>query len=274
MELQHVLKLQEEGNMKSLLKPNQSTNPKEKKQIVSGVWEGLRQNVTWANYLRAKRPPNSFQRPRPYWSGARRSAQPHPGQTSGDIKPRFTVEDNRRILAAETTLHAPAVSPSAWACHLHPPSRWYNVPHQKQPCRFLMFSVRKNWPNHTWALITTDFQPSASGSISLALPLIRRCPGKSTTCAGGTLSYQFCIDQNLIQRVNLVHFSICACHPCAGAMLIFSVSFQFYRMIPEGNPKGIRREYKEYFVDTGPWRRYEVVHDHWKVLWFQPISWN
>ena len=27
---------------------------------------------------------------------------------------------------------------------------------------------------------------------------------------------------------NLVHFSICACHPCAGAMLIFSVSFQFY----------------------------------------------
>ena len=35
---------------------------------------------------------------------------------------------------------------------------------------------------------------------------------------------------------NLVHFSICACHPCAGAMLIFSVSFQFCRMIPEGNP--------------------------------------
>ena len=35
---------------------------------------------------------------------------------------------------------------------------------------------------------------------------------------------------------NLVHFSICACHPCAGAMLISSASFQFYRMIPEGNP--------------------------------------
>jgi len=26
---------------------------------------------------------------------------------------------------------------------------------------------------------------------------------------------------------NCIHFSICACHPCAGAMLIFSVSFQF-----------------------------------------------
>ena len=25
---------------------------------------------------------------------------------------------------------------------------------------------------------------------------------------------------------NCLHFSICACHPCAGAMLIFSVSFQ------------------------------------------------
>ena len=26
---------------------------------------------------------------------------------------------------------------------------------------------------------------------------------------------------------NCLHFSMCACHPCAGAMLIFSVSFQF-----------------------------------------------
>ena len=28
-------------------------------------------------------------------------------------------------------------------------------------------------------------------------------------------------------KKNWLHFSICACHPCAGAMLIFSVSFQF-----------------------------------------------
>ena len=34
----------------------------------------------------------------------------------------------------------------------------------------------------------------------------------------------------------VLHFSICACHPCAGAMLIFSVSFQFCRMTPEGDP--------------------------------------
>ena len=33
------------------------------------------------------------------------------------------------------------------------------------------------------------------------------------------------------------HFSICACHPCAGTMLIFSVSFQCSRMIPKGNPE-------------------------------------
>ena len=35
-------------------------------------------------------------------------------------------------------------------------------------------------------------------------------------------------------KKNLDHFSIYACHPCAGAMLIFSVSFQFYRMSPKG----------------------------------------
>jgi len=34
--------------------------------------------------------------------------------------------------------------------------------------------------------------------------------------------------------INPCHFSICACHPCAGAMKIFSVSFHFYRMIPKG----------------------------------------
>ena len=37
---------------------------------------------------------------------------------------------------------------------------------------------------------------------------------------------------------NLLLFSICACQPCAGAMLIFSVSFQFYRMIPKGKSTG------------------------------------
>ena len=37
------------------------------------------------------------------------------------------------------------------------------------------------------------------------------------------------------KKKNLDHFSICACHPCAGAMLIFSVSFQFYQMSPKGH---------------------------------------
>ena len=41
----------------------------------------------------------------------------------------------------------------------------------------------------------------------------------------------------------MLHFSICACHPCAGAMLIFLVSFQFCRMISEGYP--------EVYMDTG-----------------------
>ena len=36
-------------------------------------------------------------------------------------------------------------------------------------------------------------------------------------------------------QLNLVHFTISACHPCAGTMLINTVSFQSYQMIPEGN---------------------------------------
>ena len=44
--------------------------------------------------------------------------------------------------------------------------------------------------------------------------------GSTTTNAADSehkwISYKKCL-----------HFSICACHPCAGAMLIFSVSFQF-----------------------------------------------
>ena len=38
-------------------------------------------------------------------------------------------------------------------------------------------------------------------------------------------------------------FSIYACHPCAGAMLIFSVSFQFYQM-PEGVSAGAQVGYE------------------------------
>ena len=46
----------------------------------------------------------------------------------------------------------------------------------------------------------------------------------------------FDIGCSFLPGINMVFFSICACHPCAGAMLIVSASFQFYRMIPEGNP--------------------------------------
>ena len=42
-------------------------------------------------------------------------------------------------------------------------------------------------------------------------------------------------------------FSICACHPCAGAMLIFSVSFQFYRM-RRVLPRSKSRRRSAYFV--------------------------
>ena len=40
----------------------------------------------------------------------------------------------------------------------------------------------------------------------------------------------------LIKDSSLGLGTLCAWHPCAGATLIFSVSLQFLRMIPEGNP--------------------------------------
>ena len=42
------------------------------------------------------------------------------------------------------------------------------------------------------------------------------------------------MDSHIVQKVR--YFSIYACHPCAGAMLIFSVSFQFLRMTTEVVP--------------------------------------
>ena len=39
-----------------------------------------------------------------------------------------------------------------------------------------------------------------------------------------------------VKRQKVRYFSIYACHPCAGAMLIFSVSFQFLRMTTEVVP--------------------------------------
>ena len=46
--------------------------------------------------------------------------------------------------------------------------------------------------------------------------------------------YQVCaIDLKIVDCFDLepiYHILICACHPCAGATLIFSVSFQFHQM--------------------------------------------
>jgi hypothetical protein len=51
-------------------------------------------------------------------------------------------------------------------------------------------------------------------------------------------------DRRAKRQKNLDHFSICACHPCAGAMLIFSVSFQFYRMSPKRQRRCNALQYK------------------------------
>ena len=69
------------------------------------------------------------------------------------------------------------------------------------------------------------FQPSR---VFLAAPHTQRAP----TVSLDTLAFFQCAPgqmwaQTATTHQNCLHFSICACHPCAGAMLIFSVSFQF-----------------------------------------------
>ena len=60
------------------------------------------------------------------------------------------------------------------------------------------------------------------------------------------------VKQKHIQaKVKSDTFSICACHPCAGAMLIFSVSFQFFQMPPEGGPTRIRH------ARSAEWEHYQ-----------------
>ena len=60
----------------------------------------------------------------------------------------------------------------------------------------------------------------------------------------GSSSNSLVTHEHHLPRVNLCYWlllstlldvCVCVCHPCSGAMLIFSVCFQFQRMIPEGN---------------------------------------
>ena len=44
----------------------------------------------------------------------------------------------------------------------------------------------------------------------------------------------------MLQAKECVPFSVCACHPCAGAMLNFSVSFRIDRVVLNRNPKMIQ----------------------------------
>jgi len=63
-----------------------------------------------------------------------------------------------------------------------------------------------------------------------------------------------------VPNKNLIHFSICACHPCAGAMLIFSVSFQFYRMILERSPNIQTAQYLCTETDVVPSEVLQTCH--------------
>ncbi|KAK8348429.1 hypothetical protein V6Z12_A06G080300 [Gossypium hirsutum] len=71
-----------------------------------------------------------------------------------------------------------------------------------------------------WKTISEKSNPTIKRTLRIKMQRKqRKIPGKSN---------------NQKNKKNLDHFSICACHPFAGAMLIFSVSFQFYQMSPKG----------------------------------------
>ena len=62
-----------------------------------------------------------------------------------------------------------------------------------------------------------------------------------------------------------LHFSICACHPCAGAMLIFSVSFQFLRMTgcdPGSDPNSIPHHHPTYPTTRTAQTHHTHSHSH------------
>ena len=47
---------------------------------------------------------------------------------------------------------------------------------------------------------------------------------------------QVCTYIHVVYTSRCVCVCVCECHPCAGAKLIFSASFQYKWVIPEGNP--------------------------------------
>ena len=80
------------------------------------------------------------------------------------------------------------------------------------------------------AQLTQQFRSSASAvGAHSTRSFFRKCRSSFVESAHSTRSFFRKCRSSFVesQRKNCLHFSICACHPCAGAMLIFSVSFQF-----------------------------------------------
>ena len=57
----------------------------------------------------------------------------------------------------------------------------------------------------------------------------KRCGHK-----GGTTETETRNKSTRNQRKDMLHFSVCACHPCAGSMRIFSVSFAWWLLPQKG----------------------------------------
>ena len=70
-------------------------------------------------------------------------------------------------------------------------------------------------------------KPKIAGSSSAwVIPLGKHELPPLTTLQSAIVTERSIIFGRCVVSKNSLHFSSCACHPCAGAMLIFSVSFQ------------------------------------------------
>ena len=136
------------------------------------------------------------------------------------------------------------------ACHPSPPLR----PARSLPVRSQSFGRVECLAKNLSTLLDLCVSSLCRGHANLLciVPILTDNPRRKSPLTPGKMRKEGTIALHLMKdnddegfaffsswascRKNCLHFSICACHPCAGAMLILSVSFQFYRMIPEGHP--------------------------------------
>ena len=147
----------------------------------------------------------------------------------------FSIESGMRFIVCKHQVSAQQLLSLFWHHWLH----YFSLPGMSQRkvdnaqysatgTRTRVARVRAEYPN----------QLDYSGHVDLFFDILL-CMYVAMFLASGEVSCTGATHRNICRcmvplgdqtgdpQKNCLHFSICACHPCAGAMLIFSVSFQF-----------------------------------------------